>query len=61
MNNKDEVKVIVPLDKETAAALRESAREGSRTMGREVAHIVRRTLARRIRARREELISRAAD
>lgn len=50
---KDEVKVIVPLDEETAAALRESAREGSRTMGREVAHIVRRTLARRIRARKE--------
>lgn len=49
--DKDEVKVIVRLDAETAAALREAAREESRTLGREVAHIVRRTLARSRRAK----------
>lgn len=46
----DEVKVVVPLDAATADALRSEARDSGRCAGREAANIVRRALARKVRA-----------
>lgn len=47
----DEVKVVMPLDAETAAALRMCAKDSGRCLGREAANIVRRALARKSKKR----------
>ncbi len=49
----NEVKVVVPLDADTAAALRMCAEDSGRCMGREAANVIRRALARKVALMRE--------